>query len=62
MTPRYSRTVAKLAEEVQHRHRADAEGFCAFHRRHFHVRIPVGSCAPWRFAQLIIVGHAQEQA
>jgi hypothetical protein len=61
MTPRYSRTVARLAGEVQHLHRADAEGFCAHRRRHFHVRIPFGTCAPWRLAQLIIVGHAQQQ-
>jgi hypothetical protein len=61
MTPRYSRTVARLAEDVQHRHRADPEGFCAFHRKHFHVRIPFGECKPWLLAQSIIIGYDRQQ-
>lgn len=61
MIAHVSETMARHAEAVQHLHRADPEGWCAHHRRHFHVRIPFGTCTPWRLAQLIIVGHHQQQ-
>jgi hypothetical protein len=61
MISHVSETDMRHAEAVQHRHRADPEGFCAHHRRHFHVRIPFGKCAPWRLAQAIIVGYHQQQ-
>jgi hypothetical protein len=62
MTTAYmSKTIADLAEDVQNRHRADPEGFCAFHQKHFHVRIPVGKCASWLLAQTVIVARYQQQ-
>lgn len=61
MISHVSKTMAGLAEEVQNRHRADAEGWCVFHRRHFHVRIPVGKCTPWRLAQSVIIAYDQQQ-
>lgn len=62
MISQVSDTMARLAEDVQNRHRTDPEGWCAFHRRHFHVRIPVGACAPWRLAQMIIVKHDEQKS
>jgi hypothetical protein len=61
MISHVSETDARHAEAVQHRHRADHEGWCGFHRTHFHVRIPAGACTPWRLAQLIIVAYEQQQ-
>jgi hypothetical protein len=61
MISQVSDTMARLAGDVQNRHRADPEGWCAFHRRHFHVRIPVGACAPWRLAQYIIVAYNDQK-
>jgi hypothetical protein len=61
MIQRVSKATAGLAEEVQHRHRANPEGVCGFHWRHFHVRIPAGECKPWLLAQRIIVAYDQQQ-
>lgn len=61
MISHVSETDERHAEAVQHRHRADPEGFCAHHRTHFHVRIPAGECASWRLAQMIIVAYRQQQ-
>jgi hypothetical protein len=61
MIARVSKATASLAEDVQHRHRADDEGLCAFHRKYFGVRIPFGECAPWRLAQKVIVAYDEQQ-
>lgn len=61
MISHMSKTMASLAEELQNRHRADAEGWCGFHRKHFGIRIPVGECASWKLAQRVIVAYNQEQ-
>jgi len=62
MISHVSETMARLAGAVQNVHRSDPEGWCAHHRRHFHVRIPASKCAPWRLAQMIIVAYSQQQA
>ncbi|GAA2703881.1 hypothetical protein GCM10010412_101590 [Nonomuraea recticatena] len=62
MTTTYvSMATARRAEEVQHRHRADKDGWCAHHLRHFHVRVRAGECDPWLIAQEIIVAYDLQQ-
>ena len=51
---------ARRAEEVQHTHRADKNGWCTHHLRCFRVRVPATKCDPWRLAQLIIVAYDQQ--
>jgi len=52
---------AARAEEVQHTHRADKDGWCTHHLRCFRLRIPATKCDPWRLAQMIIVAYDQQQ-
>lgn len=51
-----------LAEQTQLTHAADADGWCAFHLRHFNLHIPAGTCAPFLMAAEFIRGYRRQQA
>jgi hypothetical protein len=56
-----SKATAARAEETQNRHRADAEGWCAFHLKHFSIRIRACECDAWLDAQEVIIAYDQQQ-
>lgn len=57
----YSLATVRRAEEVQHQHRSDKNGWCQHHLRHFGIRVKACECDPWLKAQRVIVAYDRQR-
>lgn len=56
-----SQAAAGHAEQIQHDHGPDDDGWCNHCLRHFNIRVRAGWCKPWQRAQAFINAYLRQQ-